>query len=85
MERCQAVEHLEQDDADGPDVGLVAIVTLLDHLRGHVQGRAADGTILLIELVQSFGEAEVCDLNAEVRLHKVHVLEESSLQALAHV
>ena len=69
MERRLSIHHLEQDDANGPDVSLVAILSLLDNLRCHIQRSTANGTVSLVQLIESLGEAEISNLDAEVCLH----------------
>lgn len=84
MERCLSIHHLKEDDTNRPDVGFVAILTLLNDLRCHVQWRTADSTVSLMQFVESLREAKVSDLNAEVGRHEVHVLEELLLLSFVH-
>lgn len=72
VERRLRVEQLEEDDADGPDVGLVGIVRLLHHLRGHVKWRATNSLVDLVESFQFFRETEIRDLNFEVCIQEVN-------------
>ena len=63
VERSLGVEELEEDDADGPDVGLVGVVGLLDDLGGHVEGRAANGLVDLLQPLQLLRKPEVSNFN----------------------
>lgn len=55
-------DHLEEDDADRPDISLQAIGFLLHHFRCHGGDSSESGLLHFVEGVNFFGEAQVCDL-----------------------
>jgi len=54
VEGSLSVQQLEQDDADRPDVCFVRVVRFLNDLRSHVEWRAANGLVDLVQPLQFF-------------------------------
>ena len=63
--RRLAILHLDGQDAQRPDVHLLAVVLSADHLRGHPVRRANQSVPLLVALHVG-AEAEVGDLDPAV-------------------
>lgn len=62
-ERGEPVQHLEQEDAQSPDIDAVVVLVLQDHLRSHVFVRSAEGRPLGVDVHRA--PAEVAEFEVE--------------------
>ena len=76
MERSSLVQKLEENDANRPNISLVAILGLLDNLRGHIERSTTDGVVDLVELLEFLREAKVRDLDLKSTTQQVYILQE---------
>ena len=64
-----SVEKLEENNSNGPDVGFVRVMSLLHNLRSHIKRRSTNSLINLIQSLQLFRKAKVCNLDFKRRVH----------------
>ena len=83
VEGGHALEQFEQDNADGPNVGLVGVHLLLDDLWGHIKRRPADGPVDLILGLELFRKPEISDLNFKSSFRQVYICKELLLLVFA--
>jgi len=58
-----AINHFEENYANGPDVGLVRILVLHRHLWGHVQRSTANCLVYFLLVPEFLGETKVGNLD----------------------